>query len=198
MKIKLTESQIIQVLSELSNNDIMNHILDKINSGGINTLSPEDRIKLRQLSGEKIKMPVDSEVKNDPINNEDNEENEIRYASLKFIDSFPIDMEFKFEGRIFQPEINNMEYIDDENEYDPTESNFIILSDGKIMVKIYPFYNKTREFRIISNDGFKKTIKFNSEIPSNEDSSNLFVRFFINKTLPKIMQEVLNQYNKEK
>jgi len=193
MKIKLTEAQIIKVLSEISDNDIMNHILDKINNGGLESLTPEDKIKLRQLSGEKVKMPEPEPVPDEPVNDE---ENEIRFASLNFIDNFPTDMEFNFEGRNFHAEVNDIEYGDVETEYDPTESNFIVLSDGEVMVKIFPFYNNTREFRIISNNGFKKPFKFNAEIPSNEDSASLFIRFFIKQTLPKTMQDVLNHHNK--
>jgi len=193
MKIKLTEAQIIKVLSEISDNDIMNHILDKINNGGLESLTPEDKIKLRQLSGEKVKMPEPEPVPDEPVNDE---ENEIRFASLNFIDNFPTDMEFNFEGRNFHAEVNDIEYGDVETEYDPTESNFIVLSDGEVMVKIFPFYNNTREFRIISNNGFKKSFKFNAEIPSNEDSASLFIRFFIKQTLPKTMQDVLNHHNK--
>lgn len=196
MKIKLTESQVIRVLSEISNNDIMNHILDKINSGGLESLTPEDKIKLRQLSGEKIQMPSKPEPENVPDEEINNEENEIRFASLNFIDNFPTDMEFNFEDRNFHAEVNDIEYGDVETEYDPSESNFIVLSDGEIMVKIFPFYNNTREFRIICNNGFKKSFKFNAEIPTNEDSVNLFTRFFIKQTLPKTMQEVLNHHNK--
>jgi hypothetical protein len=192
MKIKLTESQIINVLSEISNNDILNHILDKINSGGIESLSPEDKIKLRQLSGEKVKMPEPEIVHNEPVNNE---ENEIRFASLNFIDNFPTDMDFNFEGRNFHAEVNDIEFGDVEDDYDPTESNFIILSDNETIVKIFPFYNNTREFKILSNNGYRKSVKFNAEIPSDEESVNLFIRFFIRKTLPKTMQDVLNHHN---
>ena len=193
MKIKLTETQIIQVLSEISNNDIMNHILDKINTSGFESLSPEDKIKLRQLSGEKVEMPLDPDVQDEPINDE---ENQIRFASLNFIDNFPTDMDFNFGGREFHAEVNDIEYGDVETEYDPSESNFIILSDGELMVKIFPFYNNTREFRVISNNGFKKSIKFNAEIPTNEESVNLFIRFFIKQTLSKTMQDILNHHNK--
>ena len=193
MKIKLTESQIINILSEISDNDILNHILDKINSDGIESLSPEDKIKLRQLSGEKVKMPEPEVVQDKIINNE---ENEIRFASLNFIDNFPTDINLNFNGRDFHAEVNDIDFGDVEDDYDPTESNFIILSDGETIVKIYPFYNNTREFRILSNNGYKKSVKFNAEIPSNEESTKLFVRFFIKKTLPKTMQDVINHHDK--
>lgn len=192
MKIKLTESQIVKVLSEISDNDIMNHILDKLNLGGLESLTPEDKIKLRQLSGEKVKMPEPEPVNDEPVNNE---ENEIRFASLNFIDNFPTDMEFNFDGRDFHAEVNDIEYGDVEDEYDSTESNFIILSDGETMVKIYPFYNNTREFKILSNNGYRKSFKFNAEIPSNEESVILLIRFFIKKTLPKTMIDVFNHHN---
>ena len=193
MKIKLTESQIFQVLTEVSSNDIMNHILDKISSGGIDSLTPEEKIKLRQLSGEKVQMPVEPEPVNEPVNNE---VNEIRFASLNFIENFPTDMEYNFEGREFHAEVNDIEYGDVETEYDSTESNFIILSDGEIMVKIFPFYNNTREFRVMSNNGYRRSFKFNAEIPNSEEAVNLLVKIFVKQTLPKTMHDVLNFHNK--
>lgn len=192
MKIKLTESQIIQVLSEVSDNDIMNHILDKISSSGVESLTPEEKIKLRQLSGEKVQMPVEP-VQNEP---ENHELNEIRFASLNFIENFPTDMDFNFEGREFHAEVNDIEYGDVETEYDSTESNFIILSDGEIMVKMFPFYNNTREFRVMANNGFRKSFKFNAEIPRSEEAVNLLVKIFVKQTLPKTMHDVLNHHNK--
>lgn len=195
MKITLTESQILRILSEISDTDIMNHILDKISARGFDSLTPEDKIKLRQLSGEKVSMPAkpNLDIQDEPVNNE---ENDIRFASLNFIDNFPTDMEFNFGGRDFHAEINNIEYGDVETEYDPTESNFIILSDGEIMVKIYPFYNNTRDFRVLSNGGYRKVFKFKANIPTNEDDITLLVKFFIKQTLPKTMDDILNHHNK--
>lgn len=192
MKIIINESQIINVLSEVSDNDILNHLLDKITKGGVNSLSPEDKMKLRQLSGEKVEMPKPEVKKEVPVNNE---ENELRFASLNFIDNFPTDMDFNFGGRNFHAEINDIEFGDVEDDYDPTESNFIILSDGDIIVKIYPFYNNTREFRILSGGGYRKLIRFNAEVPTDEDSVILLIRLFLKQSLPKIMSDVLNHHD---
>ena len=196
MKITLTESQLIKILSEISNNDLLNNLLDKVLEHGFESLTPNEKLRLRQLSGEKVEIPREPEPVNVPVNEPD-EENEIRFASLSFIDNFPSDYEISIGNRLFKSYINDIEYADVDTDYELNENNFINFSDGEITVKLIPFVNGTRNFLVISDNGFKKTFKFNSELPKNNEETSLLIRFFKSHTLPKLLQEVIAHHNKK-
>jgi hypothetical protein len=192
MKIQLTESQMMKVISEISAKDEMNHLLDKILSSGIESLSDEERIRLRQLSGEKVEMPA----KPEPTKEEEpDERNEIKFATLSFFDNFPSDYSFEIGGREFRTYLNDFEYGDVDTGYDEHENNFINITDGDITVKIIPFNNETRYFVVLTEYGFSKKFKYNTDLPKNDGDASLMVRFFIKQSLPKIMGDAIAYYN---
>ena len=183
----------LKVISEISEKDEMNNLLDKILSSGIESLSDQERIRLRQLSGEKVDMPVQPEADKEE---EPDEKSEIKFATLAFFDNFPSDYSFEIGGREFRTYLNDLEYGDVDTGYDEHENNFINITDGDITVKIIPFNDETRYFVVLTEYGFSKKFKYNADLPKNDGDASLMVRFFIKQSLPKIMNDAVDYYNK--
>ena len=184
----------LKVISEISEKDEMNNLLDKIVSSGIESLSDQERIRLRQLSGEKVDMPVQPEPAKENVLDE---KNEIRFATLAFFDNFPSDYSFEIAEREFRTYLNDLEYGDVDTGYDEHENNFINITDGDITVKIIPFNNETRYFVVLTEYGFSKKFKYNADLPKNDGDASLMVRFFIKHSLPNIMGDAIEFYNKK-
>lgn len=181
MKVVLSESQLLNILNEITSEQRMDFLLDKVSEGGIDSLTPAEKIELRKLSGEDIssdeenaanlssKMMDDSGESNDEILNVSNV---IGYI----FDNMPEGMTYDIQGERWEIFLEDKEKI--------------LVTDGDRGIFIYPFYNGDSKIVIKSTERSPFRINLNN-IPSNKIEIEDFMENLINYEIPKIINYIL-------
>lgn len=189
MKVVLSESQVLNILNEITSEQRMDFLLDKVSVGGINSLTPAERIELRRLSGEDVSSDEENAVNlSDKISNDDESEvydDELELPDvIEFInDNFPDGITFNIGHASWEA------FIDRETE--GLESQLkISITDGDRLIDIYPFKNGENKLKIWSTERSPFGIT-TPNIPSSLGEMEHFMRSLVNIEIPKIITYVL-------
>lgn len=177
MKVILSESQVLNILNEITSEQRMDYLLDKVSEGGIESLTPAEKIELRKLSGEDVSSDEeDYENGEEEYKNEDLEMPEV----LEFIsNNFPDGITFNIGQSSWEAFIDK-----EDNEFK------ISITDGDRLIDVYPFKNGETKLKVLSTERSPFRVNLD-KIPTNMDEAEYFVRSLLNVDIPKIITYVL-------
>jgi len=181
MKIILSESQIIRILQEQTVNPkhqkYIDWILDKISSGGIESLSDEERTDLDKMSrGENPIETDEPEAKTSVPDEISTNESSGRYED--FMQSFPDKYNFTVDNEDWYV----VKDLEPHGEFD-----VLMVSNDKILFMIHPF-TANNEFEVVTSmSSFKFHIK---KLPKNYDEMETFVKQFLESDLFGIVKYI--------
>lgn len=183
MKVILNESQVLNILNEITSEQRMDFLLDKVSKEGINSLTPAEKIELRRLSGEDVDSD-EEETSNDFDNEYTNEDLEFSDVIELISDSFPNGITFRIDNTTWNAFI--------ENEPSGLENNELKISvtDGERLIDIFPFKDGESKLRVLSTERRPFGVNLKG-IPTNMDETGYFIRTLINVDIPKIISYVL-------
>jgi hypothetical protein len=168
-------------LNEITSEQRMDYLLDKVSENGFESLSPTEKIELRRLSGE----DVGSEEENDVETSDETEYNDYNLELSdvnEFIDNnFPDGITFNIGNTTWSAFIDR-ELKDSELK--------ITITDGDRLIDVFPFKDGENKIKVLSTERapFTGNIK---KVPANMDEAEYFMRTLINVEIPKIINFVL-------
>lgn len=203
MKIIISEQQFRQIIYELDNEDRINQLLDKITIDGMDSLSSDERLELRQLSGEKIpSAELKQTVKlTPPVNKNDDP---IESFAIEFYKHFPkhitltVDQDWweceKFDTK---PGMSGYNFPGDcaiqiENPYKEYVISLLIKRDNDFYGgQTYFMFKAVNEITSIIHMVEKYEISNINHIRKQfDDSPKKFIQNFIQNTMTKAIKDI--------
>lgn len=183
MKVILSESQVLNILNEITSEQRMDFLLDKVSEGGIDSLTPAEKIELRKLSGEDIDSGEEESTTNDFDDEYRNKDLDLPNVIEYIENTFP-------DGITFEIGHVSWEAYVGEKTYGLEDDLKISVTDGDRLIDIYPFKDGESKLKVLSTERKPFGVNVNS-IPTNTDEVEYFMRSFINVDIPKIITYVL-------
>lgn len=187
MKVILSESQILNILNEITSEQRMNFLLDKISHGGLDSLTPAEKIELRMLSGEDVGSDEENSVNlsdkltNDSVTDYDEDVLNLSNVVGYIFENFPDGITFEI-GHVSWEAFVDKDIMEDDLK--------ISVTDGERLIDIFPFKDGESKLKVLSTERKPFGVNVNS-IPTNTDEVEYFMRSFINVDIPKIITYVL-------
>lgn len=187
MKVILSESQVLNILNEITSEQRMDFLLDKVSEGGIESLTPMERIELRRLSGENIDSDEENAVGlSDKIAGDEetgNDDEILDKSNLVgyIMDTYP-------DGKTYN--IGNVTwntFVDKEMGEDLFK---ISITDGDRLIDLYPFENGEDKIMVKTTERRPFSLNLQS-VPTTRDEMEYFMRSLIHIEIPKIITYVL-------
>lgn len=171
MNYLITESQLEFILE---NQNLLNDILEKIKSGGIDSLTDIEKRQLDKIS------------KGEDVDNEYDEPEDEPETNFNFD---PLYSFFDFAPNYESVEVDGREYEIVINEEDNSLSLIIIGTDAEIYVT--PFWEDSGDIKIETIEG--RSLKMKSDkIPENTNSMKDYVKLFYSNFIPKIIKKIVS------
>lgn len=169
MNYVITESQLGRLIE---NQDLLNHILEKIKTNGIESLTDDEKELLDKLSrGEEVETIDDGDF-------DETSYYEFTDPMISFFNMVPNFEEVNVGEESYGVSVNEDEYGDS-----------LIISGPETEIYIIPFWEGTGNIRIETIDG--KILKMKSDvIPSDSKSMRNYIDNFYSNIIPKIINKL--------